>query len=350
VKIACLSNASVIHTARWSAWFRGRGHDLRVYSLERGPDAVRAVALPRLPLPGILRYPLALPALARELDHFGPDLIDAHYVPNYGLLGALSGRHPLAVTAWGSDLLRVGADPVRRWRARWVLGRADLVLADADNLARAARALGARAERVRTIPWGVDLTLWTPAPAREDGLIVSTRMHEDLYDIPTVLRAAAKVMSRHPWVHLVVAGDGAGRAALEAMAKALLPDARYRFVGRLDGGELAALLGRAHIYISAARSDSTSLSLLEAMAAGALPVVSDLEANHEWLAEGDGAWFFPAGKSDEAADALERALTDPEAAARARAANRRVVESRADRDRNMARIESEFRALVGPGR
>ena len=28
-----------------------------------------------------------------------PDLVDAHYVPNYGVLAALAGRHPLSVAA-----------------------------------------------------------------------------------------------------------------------------------------------------------------------------------------------------------------------------------------------------------
>jgi glycosyltransferase involved in cell wall biosynthesis len=347
VKIACLSNAAAAHTARWVAYFRARGHDARLYSLERGPAELAAVSLPSAALPGALRYPLALRALRRHLDGFAPDLVDAHYVPNYGLLGVLAARRPLSVAAWGSDLLLGARDPLRRARARWVLARADLVLVDADNLGRAARALGAGAEHVRVIPWGVDLERFVPGGAREPGLLVSTRMHEPTYDLPTIVRAAARVMQARPEARLVVAGDGSRRHRLEAMARALLPARRFEFVGRLDERAMAALLGRAQVYVSASRSDSTSVSLLEAMAAGAVPVVSDLEANREWLADGVGARFFPVGDAAALARAVEAALADAGWREGARAGNRRRVEERGSRARNMARIESEFARLCG---
>ena len=101
MRIATLSNASVGHTHRWVMWFRARGHDVRVWSLEPGPPGLEAQALPAAPFPGALKYPLAAPALKRALAEFAPDLVDAHFVPNYGLLGALSGVRPLSVTLPG---------------------------------------------------------------------------------------------------------------------------------------------------------------------------------------------------------------------------------------------------------
>lgn len=348
MKIATLSNASVEHTRRWARWFRARGHDLRVWSLETPLAGLEAERLPCVPLPGFLRYPLALPALERALERFDPDLVDAHYVPNYGLLGALAGRRPLSVTAWGSDLLVLGRQGLlQRARARFVLRRADLVMADAANLAGAARALGAAPAKVHLIPWGVDLGLFTQSAERERGLMVSARMHEPVYDLETILRAVKPVLERDPCAHLVVTGDGSLRAGLERHAAAQLPAGRWRFVGCLAPGELASLLARAEVYLSASITDSTSVSLLEAMAAGAVPVVSDIEGNREWVAEGDGARLFPCGDAAALAIALDRALGDAEWAAAARARNRRVVEERADRELNLARIETLFAGLAG---
>lgn len=282
MRIATLSNAAVVHTRRWVEHLRARGHEVRVWSLERGPEALGAGRLPEAPLPGFLRYPLAVPALARALRAFSPSIVDAHFVPNYGLMGALAGFRPLSVAAWGSDLLVSGGrDVLQRARARFVLRRADLVIADADNLARAALALGARPATVRTVPWGVDRERFAPAAARERGLLLSTRMHEAVYDIPVILRAAAGVLARHPHAFLAIAGDGSRLAEHERLAAASLPAGRYRFLGRLAPADLAAWLGRADVYLSASLSDSTSLSLLEAMSAGALPVVSDIEGNRE---------------------------------------------------------------------
>src|SRR5439155_19091444 len=111
---------------------------------------------------------------------------------------------------------------------RFVLERADHVLCDSENLAAAARALGARAERVSAIPWGVDLARFRPAPAREPGLLLSTRMHEPVYDLPTLLAGVGEVMRDRPDLHLVVAGDGSQRAQLERRAADLLPARRCR--------------------------------------------------------------------------------------------------------------------------
>ncbi len=346
-----LSNAAVVHTARWVEYFRGRGHEVRLWSLEHGPDALGAERLPRLPLPGVLRYPLAAPALGRALAAFGPDLVNAHFVPNYGVLGALCGRHPLVVTAWGSDLLvSATRDALQRARARFVLGRSELVLADSENLAAAARALGAAAGTVVALPWGIELGRFRPGAAPELGLLLSTRMHEPVYDLPTIIEAARPVLEERAGARLVIAGDGRLRRALERLAARRLPAGRYAFVGRRSPDELAAWLGRAEVYLSAARSDSTSVSLLEAMACGAIPVVCDLDGNREWVSEGAGARLFRAGDPADAARALRLALGDPAWAAQARARNRREVEARANWTVNMARIETLFESLIArPG-
>lgn len=98
------------------------------------------------------------------------------------------------------------------------------------------------------------------------------------------------------------------------------------------------------MYLSASRSDSTSLSLLEAMASGAVPVVGDIEGNREWIEDGAGGRLFTCG---DAADlALEQVLADGSWVERARAHNRRVAEVRGDWSRNMAVIETHFEAVV----
>jgi hypothetical protein len=160
MRIALLANAAAIHTRRWAGILRARGHDVRVFSLERPPldDATGVTVLPSLPLPRALRYPLARGTFARALDAFAPDLVEAHFVPNYGFLAALIGRRPFAVQCWGSDLLVSAAkSALHARRARFALTRADLVIADARVLGEAALAYGAPLERLLVVPWGADL-------------------------------------------------------------------------------------------------------------------------------------------------------------------------------------------------
>jgi glycosyltransferase involved in cell wall biosynthesis len=346
VRIATLANAAVIHTRRWVGYFRSRGHEVALWSLEPGPPGLAARPLPRWPLPGFARYPLAVPALRRELARFRPDLVDAHYVPNYGLMAALAGARPLAIAAWGSDLLVRGlADPLQAARARFALSRAQAVIADGDNLARAAERLGG-AGRVHSIPGGIDHGRFRPGTGREAGLLLSTRMHEEVYDLPTLIRGVRPVLEARPGATLVVAGAGRLTAGLERLAAAELPAGRWRFVGRLEPDEMAAWLARADIYLSASRSDSTSLSLLEAMGAGAVPVVSRIEGNAQWIADGDGARTFAPGDAAGVTAAVLAVLDDPAWAEAARRRNREKVEREADASRNMGRIERLYESLA----
>jgi glycosyltransferase involved in cell wall biosynthesis len=347
MKIATLSNASVVHTHRWVSTFRSRGHDVRLWSLEPGPPELGALPLPRFPLPGLLRYPLAVPALRAALARFAPDVVDAHFVPNYGLMGALGGHRPLVVSAWGSDLLVKGlGDPLQAARARFVLSRATAVVADGENLAEAARRLGG-GERVHTIPWGIDVQRFRSGGAREPGLLLSTRMHEEVYDLPTVIRGAAELLAEDPALRLAIAGSGRLTPRLERLASRLIPGDRVRFLGRLDTPALADWLARAEVFLSASHSDSTSQSLLEAMASGAIPVVSDLEGNRAWVRDGDGARCFAPGDAAGLARAVRAVRSDPAWAEAARRRNRERIERDGDVARNMARIEQLFETLRG---
>jgi hypothetical protein len=101
VRLALLSNASVIHTRRWGDYFHSRGHQVELISLEPGAGYAYPCEVLRSRVPWrFLRYPLAARRVRRLLDRFRPELVNAHFVPNYGLMGVLAGHRPLVVSVW----------------------------------------------------------------------------------------------------------------------------------------------------------------------------------------------------------------------------------------------------------
>jgi glycosyltransferase involved in cell wall biosynthesis len=368
VRIAILGDAAVLHTRRWARGLAEKGNEVGVFSLEAPPmmegsvESVGYRALPSLPLPGFLRYPCAAPALLRELRAFGPDLIDAHFVPNYGLLGALSGLHPLVVNCWGSDLL-LATDPVRKMRVRWVLGRADRIYVDGMNLHREALALGVPGEKIRYQPWGVDTSQFSYSRDSDDrqrartGLnqilpiadpdvrvVISTRILDPLYDVETLIRAWPDVIARAPRTHLLVVGDGSQRKQLEVLARSQAASETISFIGRVAHDELSGLLAAADIYVSTSRSDSTSISLLEAMSCGCFPIVSDIEGNREWVDEYRARLF-----AVEDASALAQGIVEAlgaEDLEKARRTNRLRVEREADWQTTLNAVVDDYRALL----
>lgn len=236
---------------------------------------------------GLLRQ---LPALARWLKTVDADWINPHYLTSHGTLAlaaikgwSLSGR--LLASAWGSDVLVTPEQHLAyRWALKRVLAAADLATSDSQHMAQAMQRHGSR--EVMVFPFGLEAM--PPAASRKnDALFFANRALEPLYRPQRVLEAFAAIASTWPEACLVVANDGSMRAALEAQADALGLGGRVRFVGRLPADAQARCYDEARWYFSLPSSDSVSVSVLEAMAHGCVPLLSELPANRELVRDGD---------------------------------------------------------------
>ena len=379
LRIAVLGDFEGLHTRRWLEVFVRRGHDVHAISYYRPsldlpgvtvhalspatpPSASRAAAPPQtvkakappnlLRLVHALRYRRA--GLTRALRAIQPDVFHAHYVVEHGFYGALAGFHPYVVSAWGSDLYVESYAPLGRLIARWTLARTDLLTANDAALARRAVALGVPAERAAVIHLGID-RLFLDAGERSVNLrdapatptVISDRALEPLYNVDTVLRAFARLRQRLPEARLLVAGDGSQRPRLEALARELGLGDSARFLGRLDAPALAEALAGAQVYVSVPGSDSLALSNLEAMAAGAFPVLSDLPSLDGWVEHGANGLHVPPRNVEALADALYTALSDAALRRRAAGFNRAKVEAQGLREPNMLLMERHYYRLAG---
>ena len=374
MRIALLANASVIHTRRWGDYFHARGHEVVLYSLEPGEGFPYRCEIVRSRIPWrFLRYPLAAGKVRRLLDRFAPQVVNAHFVPNYGLIGVAAGHRPLVVSVWGSDVLVSGRrSPLHAARARYVLERADRITTDAAMLTRAVCALGGDPERVLTVPMGVEPEPYRAARRAADGsaeaarraeagrsadagrsgagggegsVVVSTRKLEPIYNLGLLIEALPALVAARPEVEVQVVGEGPERAALAARAQELAGP-RVAFLGQVPHAEMPGVLARAAVYVSTSLSDSTSVSLLEAMASGAFPVVTDIEANREWIDDRVNGFLVPLGRPDELAARVAQALGDPALRARAQAENARRIDERATWGHNMGAVERMFEELA----
>jgi glycosyltransferase involved in cell wall biosynthesis len=144
-------------------------------------------------------------------------------------------------------------------------------------------------------------------------------------------------------VELTIAGDGPERESLERLSAELGLGDTVRFAGQIPAAEVEQRLAEADLTVSISSSDGASIALLEAMAIGAVPVVSDIPANTAWVDDQLGGVVVEAGARD-VADGIERALAlDADAV---REHNRLVIRRRGDRDSNLGRLDRLLRDLV----
>jgi glycosyltransferase involved in cell wall biosynthesis len=347
-----MGDATQVHLDRWERHLRDSGYETLTVSLEpfagiAGPR--QRIRVPSL-LPAFVRYTVAIPLVRRIVRRFEPDLINAHFLPNYGFIAAACGFEPWVLSTWGSDVMILpDRSLLHMYRTRKVIERATAITSDADVMTRRLVELGARPERVTTFPMGVDRTVFRPFSRGEGSVtlrIVTNRKLKPVYNIETILSAFPAVIRNEPEAMLTVAGDGELSSALRATAARLVPGDSIRFVGQIAHSELPGLLGRHEIYVSMSLSDTTSVSLLEAMACGLFPVVSDIPANRAWIEHNHNGILVSPRDADGLSTAIVGAWRDPELRRSAAAHNARIIEQRADWHDNMNVLNQLFDRIL----
>lgn len=156
--------------------------------------------------------------------------------------------------------------------------------------------------------------------------IVVPRNLEPIYDVPTALRAFARVRAQLPAARLTVAGSGPERLALQRQAANLGIAEAVDFCGRLSREEMAALYRSARVVLNPSRVDNMPISVLEGMASG-VPVISTNVGGVPFIVrDGVNALLVAPGDDAGMAAAALRVLEEPALAQRLRNAALKEVE------------------------
>ncbi len=359
LKILILAEASVVHSRRWADHFRFRGWTVRWLSFPPIPTDSGAQRLSVSRLRRVVDIMLNIRRVRRIANEFKPDIVSALFLPDYGWLATLVNRHPLAVSAWGSDVLI--APHTSRWhrkRIESVLRDADWLFADAELLGVAMRELGANPDHITIAPLGVEDSWLKIGGSRIFASdrplnILTCRRLEPLYRVDTFLQAAARLGKGHASdFEFVVVGDGSQRPRLIQLAQSL-GMGKIQFTGFLDQRQLESSMAAADLYVSCSESDGTSVSMLEAMAAGCVPIVTDLAANREWIDHGINGLLFPVGDDRTLAEMILQASADASWRQDVVRRNLEIISQRARWRDNMATVEQAMLNVIeahGPGR
>lgn len=139
---------------------------------------------------------------------------------------------------------------------------------------------------------------------------ICTRAHEELYNIPCILRAFRTVQATISDARLTLVGDGSLHADLVRMAD----DMGLRnvtFTGRVDNSEIFRQLENSDVLLSAPRVDNMPVSLLEAMNAGLLVISSNVGGVPYMIENGATGLLFESDNDDELARKMLWALHNP---------------------------------------
>jgi glycosyltransferase involved in cell wall biosynthesis len=257
--------------------------------------------------------------LARALARDRPDLL---FAPAYS--APLLTRCPIAVAIHDVSFSahpewygwREGAR--RRALARLSARKARVVLTGSQFSGdEIERHLGIAQQRIRVIPYGVGMAPAPPSRSERDLVLfvgsIFNRRH-----VPELIDGFAQAARHDLSLSLEIVGANRTHPRQDLEAKAALNDIRARVREWVDDAELARLYGRARIFAFLSEYEGFGFTPLEALAAGATPVVLDTPVAREVL--GPAAVYVARPDPQSVAAGLRAALDLTIAAAIAAAA------------------------------
>jgi len=353
MKICFLADGTSHHTQRWVDYFAKKGHQCHLISLEKDikTKATEHILKSYCPI-NALKYILVVPRIKRILKEIAPDILNAHFASAYGFTGALTKFRPLIVSCWGSDILISPKKTfLHKLRVKWALKKADLVTSDGEDLSNVIEELGAIRERIVNSPMGIDPEILKEKErgksAGEKITILSARKLEPLYDQKTLILAASEVMkSQKEKVRFIILGKGSQKEKLIELSQNLGINKSLEFKGFVPRQEFWDYFKKADIYISTSLSDSTSVALLEAMASGLIPIVTDIPGNREWIKESQNGFLFPPKDYRALAEKITFSIENFDEMDKIRQSNLAIIKKKALWEDNMREIEKRFSELT----
>jgi len=267
---------------------------------------------------------------------------------------------PLVLQSWAFDVYWERLNlPGAQARIEAALAHCQTLFADCNAVVTECRRIAGRKFDAELImPWGLDLELAglggdRSRHRREMGwgdelVLVCTRNLEPLYRHDVILSSFEQALKSGLELRLVLTADGSLKGQLSEWITRRRLAHRISILGGVSHENVLSHLGAADGYISAAESDGVSISLLEALYHGAVPIVSDVGGNPEWVKDHANGFLARVGSVSEFADAIN-AFANIENGQRRKIAeaNRNLVVQRANWRNNFVHFEEKLRTLAG---
>lgn len=261
--------------------------------------------------------------LKKLLQQWKPTLVHIHQINRLGFFVARAAwklKIPVVTTAWGGDVLLM---PKKNFLFKYIvqktIERSKVVTADSEEMIRVMEKLSLKTRYVH-VQYGID-----PIASGEKEMIIFTnRLHKPNYRILAIIEYFNEFSKANDGWKLAIGATGKETESLILRVKELNLEDKVVFLGWLDSETNNAWYAKSTMFISIPESDGTAVSLLEAMSAGCIPIVSDLQVSKEWIQDGYNGVIEKTGYNP----LIEALNIDQQKAANY---NRTIIEERATR-------------------
>lgn len=301
--------------------------------------------------PLLSRYFLAGPEVHWLARRQNLDILFPLYGGGFGFMAYSSGFRPYAVYTVGDDVLLLKG--FKRQMVRQVLKQAHIIFSNGRHLKdETDKLLGTKSAHSLLLGTDAERFRLRPEAHGPEIRIICTRGFEPVYNNQSILEALNLLPPTTPSYRMVFTSTGSLFAKTKTFAEQhLRPEVfkRVSFLGGVSNDDLLGELQAADIYVSMSLSDGSSISLQEAMACGAFPILSDIPSNREWIfPEQNNGDLVSLYKPMALAIALKNAIEGGERREAARAGNRELVIQKAHSMSNTQKLIEMLKNSLNP--
>lgn len=352
MKICYISSKSA-HIRHWAGHFAEMGHEVHLITPEY--DNIKGVEIheinPRTPILSPLFKAIIIRNLVKKIK---PDILHVHQVVPFGLYGALSGFHPFIVSAWGSDIATFPEkSKIHKFLAEYALKKADLIHVQDPLSKKRVKELGAEESKIDVIPWGVDLTEFSPDKRSVEW---RKRLQEMPGPVIIIIRDVEKrfadnlanvidtVTKRIQDVNFVIVKS-------DKLKKKIKRNNNLQFLDWISYSEIPFYLANSDLFIDPyypERPDEMGhtygMALLEAMACGVptlvaeRPTISMLQGKDKWYF----GYTFERDDPDDLAEKIFKLLENKKEREKIKEKNIEIIKDKFDWMINMGEIEKNL--------
>lgn len=224
-----------------------------------------------------------------------------------------SGRVLIFIHGWDEQFFeQIRENRIYSTLMRVMLNRAGMVLVLADDFRRDLDSIGVDISNVEVVSTMVDLDkipVYRSCESNEKSLLFLSRMipGKGVYEL---LDAFSLLCEKHDNLKLIMAGDGPEKQRLMEIG-ALRGLSNVVFPGYIQGDEKRRAFEESCIYLLPTSREGCPVSLLEAMASGLVPVVTDAGGIKDVIKPGETAVLLEEVSAKAIDDAVEGLLVDP---------------------------------------
>ena len=284
---------------------------------------------------------------------FKYDIVIAERSTSYGLISCFVNTQVRIVAQQGATDLFPGKWHQRLYKGfvqKFVYRKADLIHAWGSNMALHMRSIGVPKEKILVLSKGIDLSVFkfqsNHVNRHDTWKIVVTRSLEPYYGYLNILSACDDLIKSGVDLELHIIGSGSMLDKLKQFTKLRGIETQVIFHGRLGAMDISEVLQSSQIYLSAPTTEGHSSSLLEAMACGCLPIVSDLPANSALINNGANGFLFQVNDVSDMVACIHKGMLNYHHMMLSLESNRRYIEEQADYTKNMALFWRRYKELL----